>query len=77
MTPAVRIADYVLAKSPAEPTAVRIQLYTDLAALTPDDGRSASLLKLADELREIDRRCRQLRLDLGDDTAGNNGGAMS
>ena len=64
MTPADRITDYVMEKSEGEAATRRAGLYRDLAALSVDDIRAASMLKIAAELESIERRCRQLRLDL-------------
>lgn len=76
MSPASEVlCAFVFEKSSDEPVSRRIQLYRALAAtLLESDPRFTELTKLADSLDEIERRCRQLRLDLDEDDSGDGDG---
>jgi hypothetical protein len=73
-TAADRLFDYLLAKAAGEALPLRAQLYRDAAAVLSGDKYAAPLLALAKDCEAIERRAKQLRLDLGD---GNNGGPTS
>jgi hypothetical protein len=69
MTPARQaLFAFVLDKLQVEPVAKRIDLYRALAAeLSETEPAFQLLTSLADELETIEKKHKQLRLDLGDD----------
>jgi hypothetical protein len=65
-----RLIDYVMEKAAVEPAARRARIYRDLSTVVLSDAAAHQLVAAAEDLDAIDRRCRQLRLDLGDEGSG-------
>ncbi len=63
-TPALKIYSYVLEKAEDDTAAKRAELYRALAAVIGDPRKARELNQIADELEQINRRCRQLTLGL-------------
>jgi hypothetical protein len=68
MSASARVTDYCLEKLETESPARRAAIYRDLAELTADEQRAATLLSLARQTDAITREHCQLRLALGDET---------
>ncbi len=65
-TAALTVYAFTLAKLEDSPLSERIELYTALAELAPTPAERRRLAALASELTDIERRHRQLLIDLGD-----------